>query len=110
MMRVAISPAAAALYRALVERSRTPRDQVLMSNIRSVDWQSLTLSGERHEIRIRLVGGNAAAAGARLCDGLAEAEFSLAGLIVADICVVGVPRPAADGSVEIEIEALTIEE
>ena len=110
MMRVAISPAAAALYRALVERSRTPRDQVLMSNIRSVDWQSLTLSGERHEIHIRLDGGHAAAAGARLCDGLAEAEFSLAGLIVADICVVGVPRPAADGSVEIEIEALTIEE
>jgi len=68
------------------------------------------VSGERHEIHIRLVGGNAAAAGARLCDGLAEAEFSLAGLIVADICVVGVPRPAADGSVEIEIEALTIEE
>lgn len=110
MMRVAISPAAAALYRALVERSRIPRDRVLMSNIRSVDWQSLTLSGERHEIHIRLVGGNAAAAGARLCDGLAEAEFSLAGLIVADIWVVGVPRPAADGSVEIEIEALTIEE
>ncbi|MDL2339740.1 MAG: hypothetical protein QFB89_00250 [Pseudomonadota bacterium] len=110
MMRVAISPAAAALYRALVERSQTPRDRVLMSNIRSVDWQSLTLSGERHEIHIRLVGDNAAAAGARLCDGLAAAEFSLAGLIVADICVVGVPRPAADGSVEIEIEALTIEE
>lgn len=110
MMRVPISPAAVALYRSLVERSGVPRDQVLLSSIRSVDWQSLTLSGERHEVQIRLVGDDANAAAERLCEGLADAEFTLSGLIVADICVVRSPRPAADGSIEVGIEALTIEE
>lgn len=110
MMRVPISPAAAALYRSLVTRAHAPRDQVLLTSIRSVDWQSLTLSGERHEIEIRLVGPQASAAAGLICDGLADAEFALAGLIVADIELVRSPRIAEDGSVEVSIIALTIED
>lgn len=108
MMRVPMSPAAAALYRALVARACTPRDQVLLTSIRSVDWQSLTLSGERHEIGLRLTGPQSIAAGDALCVGLEDAEFAIPGQIVADIAVCGPPRVAADGSVEISLEALTI--
>lgn len=110
MSRVLIAPAAAELYRALVVRAKVPRDHVLLTSARSVDWQSLTLTGERHEIDLRLIGRDAAAAAAALCTDLADAEFTIAGLIVADIGLAGLPRPAADGSVEVSIEALTIAE
>lgn len=109
-MRVPMSPAATALYRALVGRAKLPRDQVLLTAIRTVDWQSLTLAGERHEIGVRLIGADSHIAACALCDGLDDAEFAIPGLIVADIGLVGSPRPAADGSVEISLEALTIEE
>jgi len=108
MMRVQISPAAAALYRALVARAQSPREQVLLTSIRSVDWNSLTLSGERHELDLRLAGPGSATAAENLCNGLEEAEFAIPGHIVADIALCGPPRQAADGSVEISLEALTI--
>lgn len=107
-MRVQMSPAAAALYRALVTRAGSQREQVLMTSIRSVDWHSLTLSGERHEIDLRLAGSGASAAAEALCNGLEEAEFAIPGHFVADIAQCGPPRQAADGSVEISLEALTI--
>lgn len=110
MMRVPMSPAAAALFRALVARSCAPRDQVLLTSIRSVDWQSLTLSGERHEIDLRLTGPRSTASAAALCEGLEDAEFAIPGQIVADIAVCGSPRKAADGAVEVSLEALTIAE
>ncbi|MGH6783265.1 MAG: hypothetical protein ACREBP_01430 [Sphingomicrobium sp.] len=105
-----MSPAAAALYRALVARAQLPRDQVLLTAIRTVDWQSLTLSGERHEIGLKLTGPGSDAAATTLCDGLDDAEFAIPGLIVADIGLAGPPRPAAGGSIEISLEALTITE
>jgi hypothetical protein len=43
-----------------------------------------------------------------MCDGLQDAEFSIPGMIVADIAVAGTPRRAFDGSTEVMIEALTI--
>ena len=47
---------------------------------------------------------------ARLTQGLSDAEFSIPGQIVADIAVVGDPHPVEDGSIGIDIEALTIAE
>ena len=46
----------------------------------------------------------------RLTQGLQEAEFAIAGHIVADIVCKGKPRSLGDGSIEIAIEALTVEE
>jgi hypothetical protein len=43
-----------------------------------------------------------------MCAGLPEAEFSIPGILVADIGVLGAPTDRADGSVELTIEALTI--
>ena len=48
-----------------------------LPNFHSIDWQSLTFIGERHEISLRVPGPTLATALARLRDGLAEAELPL---------------------------------
>jgi len=108
MIRVLMSSAAAALLRAILARAGISRDRLLLTEIRSVDWQSLTIVGERHEIALRIPGPSAAALAASLCDGLAEAEFTISGHIVADIVVADGPTQSADGSVSLSIEALTV--
>jgi hypothetical protein len=108
MMKLAMSAAAAALLRALLNRAGVERDRILLSDFRSVDWQSLTFSGERHEIALRIPGPGAAEVGRRIADGLAEHEFALPGHVVADIAIVGEPRENGDGSLVLKIEALTL--
>lgn len=110
MNRIAMSPAAAGLLRALTARAAVPRDRILLTDVRSTDWQSLTLIGERHRMELRLTGPEASAAAERICGGLEDAEFDIPRQIVADIGVAGEPGRAGDGSVCITIEALTVEE
>ena len=110
MMRIAMSSAASALLRALVARAAVSRDRILLTEAQSTDWQSLTFTGERHYIDLRVIGRDAASAVERMCAGLADAEFSIPGVIVADVGVVGQPNLAADGSVSVTIEALTVSE
>ena len=108
MMRIPMSAAGSALFRALLARAEVPRDRILLTSFRSVDWQSLTFVGERHVIRLRVPGPGAAATAQALASNLSEAEFAVPGQIVADIALAGDPRPAGDGSIELTIEALTI--
>lgn len=108
MNRILLSSAAAALLRAVLARAGISREDVLLTDVRSVDWQSLTIVGERHEIALRIPGPNAAALAAALCAGLAEAEFAIPRQIVADIVVADGPTQSADGSVSLSIEALTV--
>ena len=54
MMKLALSPAAAGLLRALVARAGINRDRILLTDFRSIDWQSLTFVGERHEMELRI--------------------------------------------------------
>ena len=110
MMKLALSPAAAGLLRALIARAGVDRDRILLTNFRSVDWQSLTFIGERHEMELRVPGPGADALARRLADGLDEAEFAVPGQIVADIGLARPPSPHQDGSVSLHIEALTIAE
>jgi hypothetical protein len=110
MTRLVLSPAALGLLRALIARTGIPRERVLLSECRSTDWQSLTFEGERHEIRLRILGPDSATATERLLDGLAEAEFAIPGQIVADIAVTGAAQTHADGGIELGLEALTISE
>ena len=105
-MRAVLSPAAAQLLRCLVLRTGLAREEVLVSRVRSVDWQSLTFTGERHEISLRLPGSDDAA-GAGLRDGLADAEWHLRGHVVADILIVG-ERRDVDGALLVDLEALTL--
>jgi hypothetical protein len=106
-MRAVLSPAAAQLLRCLLSRLGLDRDSVLVSAFRSVDWQSLTFTGERHEISLRIPGPDSARAVALLRDGLADAEWPLRGHVVADIVIVA-ERDAGDGAILVDMEALTL--
>lgn len=110
MMKLALSPAAASLLRALLARCGVDRDRILLTELRSTDWQSLTFVGERHEIILRIPGPNADGLADRLTQGLADADMSIPGQILADIGLVEPMRRNQDGSVTVEIEALTISE
>ena len=110
MMKLALSPAAAGLLRALLARAGIDRDRILLTEFRSVDWQSLTFVGERHVMELRVPGPDAALVTQRLTDGLDDAEFAIPGQIVADIGLERPPQANADGSVSLFIEALTIAE
>jgi len=110
MMRIAMSSAAAALLRVLSARAGIARERVLLTDAHSIDWQSLTFTGERHHLGLRVAGPQSRDAVRALCAGLEDAEFSIPGLLVADIGVVGTPVEASDGSTELTIEALTISE
>lgn len=110
MMRLAMSPAAAGLLRSLLNRTGVDRDRILLTEFRSTDWQSLTFTGEKHQIRLRVPQPNAREIAQKLVNGLGEAEFSIPGHVVADIAVVGDPEGLEDGSFAIAIEALTVAE
>ena len=107
MTRAPLSAAAAQLLRSLVARAGLDRIGLFIGRFRSVDWQSLTFTGERHEISLRLPGPKPAAALARLRDGLAEAEWALQGHVVADILIVAT-QALSDGSIGVDLEALTL--
>lgn len=108
MTRLPMSRAAAGLLRGLLARAGPSANRILLSSIRSVEWHSLTFSGERHVIDLRIVGERSIALAARLTAGLEEAEFAIPGQIVADVALAVPPLPGADGSVAVTIEALTI--
>jgi hypothetical protein len=110
MMKIAMSRPASALLSALLGRTPKDRDRILLSEVRSVDWQSLTFVGERHCIELRIIGERSFELAERLTRGLADAEFAIPGHFVADIAVAGEPRPEPDGGVTLTIEALTIAE
>jgi hypothetical protein len=110
MNRIAMSAAASGLLRALIARAGVSRNRILLTQVWSTDWQSLTFVGERHELELRVAGPDSGKVVERLRHGLEDAEFSIAGQIVADILVIGVPRRERDGSTTVSIEALTVAE
>lgn len=110
MMKLALSPAAAGLLRALLSRAGVERDRILLTQFQSTDWNSLTFSGERHRIDLRIPGPGANAVAGRLVGELDEAEFAIPGQIVADIALAAPPRYGDDGSIGVTIEALTVTE
>ena len=110
MNRLPMSTAASALLRAMLARADVQRDRILLTDYRSVDWQSLTFVGERHEFRFRVPGPDAQAVVDALTAGLEATEFTLPGQIVADIALDPGPALMRDGAISFGIEALTIEE
>jgi hypothetical protein len=94
----------------LLNRAGVGRDRILLTDWRSTDWQSLLLTGERHQIRLRVPAPGAREVAAMITDGVEDAEFSIPGQIVADISITGPAQARSDGSVEVAMEALTISE
>lgn len=110
MNRFPLSNAAASLLRALLARNPADSDRILLIDSRSVDWQSLTFIGERHELRFRVRGPDAQEVFHRLTGGLEDAEFTIPRGIVADVVLLGSPTRESDGSISFGIEALTIDD
>ena len=110
MMKFALSPSAAGLLRSLIARAGVDRDRILLTDFRSIDWQSLTFIGERHEMELRIIGTDAKDVAARIADGLQDADLPVPGQFLADIGLQNSPSPNRDGSVTLHIEALTVAE
>ena len=108
MNRIPMSAAAGALFRALAARAGVPRERVLLTEVQSIDWRSLTFNGERHLLGLRVPGPDSREIVGRMCAGLEEAEFSIPGTIVADVAIANAPSRELDGSIAIMIEALTV--
>ena len=102
-----MSRAASGLIRSLLARVVENPDRILLINVGSVDWQSLTFTGERHVLTLRISGPDGKAPAELLTAGLADAEFAIPGHIVADIAAESV-TDVENGSVLVTIEALTI--
>ena len=74
-----------------------------------LDWASITFSGSRHRLRMRLEGDKAGAAADALFAQLADAGLDLQGHILVDLAVIADERDEGGGWVRLEIEALTVE-
>jgi hypothetical protein len=105
-----MSAAAAGLLRALLTRAGGQRNRILLTDFRSVEWQSLTFVGERHLFAFRLVGPDRDSAMELLTSELEDAEFAIPGHIVADIALAGAPQHDDEGAIIIQLEALTVAE
>ena len=104
-----MSRAASGLVRALLGITADPAHRILLSDVRSVDWQSLTFAGERHELTLGLIGPHARSVAENFIDSLPDRELRVAGYIVADIAGTIAARDGNE-SVSVAIEALTISE
>ena len=86
---------------------------VTFEDIASRSWASITFSGARHEITLRLDGDQADAAATAFLSNLEAAEFRLRGHILADIALVSEERSVGPGGsprVRMRLEALTVED
>lgn len=110
MNRPRMTAYATALLRCLLQRAGEDRNRINLSHWSTVDWQSLTLQGERHEATFVLSGGDALAfAGLWLAE-FEHAEFGLPRGFVADIEIRHGPTLREDGAVEVELGALTLDD
>lgn len=84
--------------------------QVLRSS--STRWASATFTGARHEAELRMTGAGAHEKANALAESLPDAEFALAGHIVADLTVEGLvlEREGKEEVALLRIAALTVED
>jgi hypothetical protein len=98
--------ATSALLRAI--RRKLRGCVVNLLNFRSHSWASVTFTGARHELRIRIEGEEAQAEADRFLSNLDCAEFPMRGHLLADIALVS--RENVGDAVELALEALTVED
>lgn len=108
MNRPRMTAYAMALLRLLLQRAGEDRNRIFLSRWSTTDWQSLTLAGERHEASFTVSGDDAAAFADLWLAGLEDAEFDLPRGFVAEVSVTAPLLHRPDGSVEVEIGALTL--
>ena len=119
MMRSAYGAAANAILRqigivARLDDADRQKPILIIEDVRSEDWASLTFVGERHEFDLLLEGDadGVAMAVTQLCTALADHDIPLGGAFVAEIrCVAGdceaLPAPRGVAR-KLRVEALSI--
>lgn len=107
-MRPRCDQAQAAILRAAAAIVTPFGARVVIEELRSRDWASLTLTGARHELDVRLDGAGAAAALDALIAALPQAQVSMNGRILAELVVE--PGTADDEGVALTICALVIDD
>ena len=80
--------------------------RLVIEELRCRDWASLTLSGGRHELDVRLDGPGGAAALARLQAEAPDLDIAIPGHILAELVVE--PGAADDAGVALTVNALVI--
>lgn len=110
MSRPRLSAPATALVRVLLHRSSLRAGRILLTHCLSTEWRSLTFAGERHQLGFRITGDDALAHARALVDGIEEADLPIGRGFVADIALAAPLAPQEDGSVLVELEALTLED
>lgn len=100
--------AASALLRAVRNAFAGFGGALVVEEMRSRRWASITFTGARHELRFRLEGRTADEEAERFVSSLEAAEFALRGHVLADIALVSQVRE--EGRAVIEVEALTVED
>jgi hypothetical protein len=107
-MRTQTDRSQAAILRATAALAAPLGARLVIEELRSRDWASLTLTGARHELDVRLDGAGAQAALAHLMAELPNASLSIPGRILAELVVE--PGTADDDGVVLTICALVIDE
>lgn len=110
MNRPRMSQAACSLLRTLMRRADADRHRIFLTHWVSTDWQSLTFTGERHRAGFRIAAPDALALARRWTDGIEEADLPVGRGFVAEIGLTGPLALQDDGSVLVELEALTLED
>ena len=86
-MRPQTDRAQAAILRAVAAIAAPLGARVVIEELRARDWASLTLTGTRHELDVRLDGPGAAAALAAVAERLPAEAIAIARQIVAEAVV-----------------------
>ncbi|GAA4009835.1 hypothetical protein [Sphingomonas humi] len=110
MNRPRMTAYANVLLRLLLQRAGEDCNRIFLINWTTTDWYSLTLEGERHTASFAIGGPEPQRFASLWLAGLSDAEFSMPSGFVADIEVVGCPTLREDGKVEVQIEALTLDD
>lgn len=105
-MRPHCDRAQAAILRAVSAIAAPLGARLVIEELRARDWASLTLTGMRHELDVRLDGVGAAAALAELSARLPTEAIPISGQILAEIVVE--PGTADDDGIALTLCALVI--
>ena len=110
MNRPRMTAASSALLRALLKRAGDERDRIILTHWVATDWQSLTFCGERHQAGFRITGEGAFELAQRWTSGLEDADLPLGRGFLAEIDLAQPMKLQDDGSVLVDLEALTLED
>ena len=110
MNRPRMTAYANVLLRLILQRAGEDCNRIFLSQWTTVEWNSLTLDGERHNATFTVGGPDPGRFAALWLAGLSDAEFAMPRGFVADIEVVGCPTLRDDGKVEVQIAALTLDD